>query len=88
MAIFKQYRCDGCGADKREANHWWALGIDGRNLILGTLESYESGCNELLSPWPDAAMILCGQDCVTKKISAFMGAQVRASDSQADGVKG
>ena len=88
MAIIRQYKCDGCGAEKREANHWWAMVVAGGELRLTTLERFESAFMARQDPWKYAAIILCGQSCVSKTVSAFMGAQVRASDSQADGVKG
>jgi hypothetical protein len=95
MPIIRQYKCDGCGEGKREANHWWAATVEGGELRLTTLERYENPPVVMRSiksattgmPCEPEALILCGQDCVMKKISAFMGAQVRAADSQADGVK-
>lgn len=78
MPIFTQYKCDGCGAEKREANKWWALRVDGGILLL--------------QPFADAERrgmgheteILCGQECVAKKVGQFMD-QRNALSARLDG---
>lgn len=79
MPVIKQYKCDGCGAEKREANHWWALSVVAGVLYLQTFDQRMQSLihlpprqRELVE---DGAEILCGQECVTKKISEFMGAK-------------
>lgn len=81
MPIVRQYKCDGCGAEKKEANRWWVLRITHLEITLMTLERAESVGIQ------DTDLIMCGQGCVTKKISEWMGSKIRATDSQADGEK-
>jgi hypothetical protein len=67
MAIYTQYQCDGCGREKREANHWFALRVSAGVLELTRFERMRD-----LGPGAEFE-ILCGQECVAKKISAWMG---------------
>jgi hypothetical protein len=97
MPVIKQYKCDGCGAEKREANHWWAVTvqqIDTRALggeddaipafVLTELQRAEY-CDI------DITAVLCGQECVAKRASEFMGELKKEADARAarhkDGVK-
>jgi hypothetical protein len=68
MAIVTQYKCDGCGTEKKEANHWWVIAVEGGVLHLISLD--RAGTRK----W-DGFEILCGQECVSKKVSEFMGAK-------------
>lgn len=68
MPVFKSYQCDGCGAEKREANHWWVIAVEAGVLHLVPLD--RAGTHK----W-DGFEILCGQECVSKKVSEFMGAK-------------
>lgn len=79
MPIIKQYKCDGCGALKKEANRWWVLRVANTETILMTIERGEQ------ISIAEGDLILCGQDCVSKKNSEWMGGKVRATGSQADG---
>lgn len=68
MPIEKRYRCDGCGVEKREANKWWAITVIVDGLRLQPLHRAEA-----LGLTP-STLVLCGQECVQKKVSEFMGA--------------
>lgn len=71
MGKVSSYKCDGfgCGKDKGEANHWWVLWVDLGQLHLERLEHVEAR-----GPLTPRMEILCGQECVSKKVSEFMGA--------------
>lgn len=69
MPIIKQFKCDGCGAEKKEANHWFALYLSCGSLRLERLEeALRTGLREDME-------ILCGHQCVTRKVSEWMGAK-------------
>jgi len=66
VAEITQYKCDGCGAIKGEANHWWLA-----SNLSGSLA---------IAPWDggwavDRAQHYCGAACVHKALDAFMGAK-------------
>ena len=67
MPVIKQYKCDGCGGEKREANKWWVLWLGTGMLNLQTLEQAER------TGLTDGMLILCGHECASKKVSQFMG---------------
>lgn len=65
MAKLDTFRCDECGIQKQETNHWWLIQPCGD----GTLA---------LSPWkehqtslPNVAH-LCGQSCVHAALDRWM----------------
>ena len=66
MKKFSQYTCDGCRVPKQESNHWWLM-------------RPASPAGTLLLPWDEAEatlpgiMHLCGEGCVTKALTAWMG---------------
>ena len=68
MAEVKQYVCDVCGAVKGETNHWYQI----RRLEALHLYRWDFGgeCREELS---GERLHLCGQACVIRKITEFMG---------------
>ena len=67
MPIIKQYKCDGCGREKGEANKWWVFWVAACRLYLETLELAErDGLQSNMQ-------VLCGHECVSKKVSQFMG---------------
>ncbi len=89
MPVNKQYKCDGCGAEKGSTNHWWAVRVlDAEDMILAmwTLDVYEATMQDAAG-FKDVAFF-CGEACAIKKISRAMGAiQTAATDSQADRAK-
>ncbi len=64
-----QYTCDVCGAEKREANHWWLCVVneDGFQLAPWGSTWYDSKQRPKVTP-----QHICGQDCATRKLSEFM----------------
>jgi len=67
MPVIKQYKCDGCGREKGEANKWWVMEIRLRILFLQPLAVAE------LDGLKVNMLVLCGHECVSKKVSQFMG---------------
>lgn len=63
--------CDGpgCGKQKKDANHWWQIGVSKGSFMLIVVEAG--------SPTGDsdsfAAYDFCGQTCALKFISEHMG---------------
>jgi hypothetical protein len=67
MPIIKQFKCDGCGSEKKEANHWFTVSIFEGTLRIQRLETaMRAGLTEDME-------IICGQECVAKKVSEWMG---------------
>lgn len=68
MIVAMPYRCDGCGAAKREANHWWLVSLCQRSFLGGRF---------LCLPWDDdeAALPdkfhLCGLACLHKMLDEW-----------------
>jgi hypothetical protein len=70
--------CDVCGKEKGETNHWWRI-----NSIAGSisLEPAESSDKPVFGVLPanlptvceKRTLDLCGQSCVLKMVSEFMG---------------
>lgn len=62
------YECDACGVQKQKANHWWIIEIGNTGVLSlsrwGDLDAEDEGVAHL-----------CGEACVQKQISAFMGAK-------------
>ena len=60
------WKCDVCGAEKKEKNHWWLLGVS----LGGPME---------LRLWDEkTAQVanwqhLCGEKCVMAQVGKFMG---------------
>lgn len=53
--------CDGCGAEKREVNHWFGVGIYGEEFAIRPFAS------RMVSD-----SIYCGQACVIRALSEHM----------------
>lgn len=66
MATMSVTRCDFCGAEKKESNHWWKLSVASGVLEMCSadlvLDAYS------LSAWRDA----CGFQCVTQAVGRFL----------------
>jgi hypothetical protein len=67
MPIIKTYKCDVCGAEKKETNHWFQL----VNKPAFRLES-------LVNPNRNA-VIVCGQECAHRALDQWLGSQKGAS---------
>lgn len=73
MAVSKKFVCDGCGAEKKEANNW----ISATDLATANGDSINERSLGL-HKWPwmsDAAGVkhFCGAECVIKHVQAFLG---------------
>lgn len=72
--ILSTFRCDVCGALKKESNHWWAAW---RNWSTNTfyVQPFESALHGQLNiACGENEFHLCGQSCVNSKLSEFMDA--------------
>ena len=77
MGRIVSFQCDRCPSVKGEANRWWMVEMQpviATNKVekraeypLLTLEPFDV---QRLTP---TKRILCGQECVAKEISEFMG---------------
>ncbi len=59
-----KFSCDGCGAERKEANHWFT--VDGQNCGLDRL---------LIYPFQDieGGEHYCGEVCLHKRVAEFTG---------------
>ena len=82
MKVAQPYRCDECGTEKQESNHWYLL------MTAPNPYSKRKGRGDLLSderfvlvPWKDNEILvdedgvehLCSESCASKKLSKWMG---------------
>jgi hypothetical protein len=61
------FTCDGCGVQKKDANHWFRMGTFG-------------GCQLALNYWQEGSVVddekhYCGAACVLKAVSEFLGSK-------------
>lgn len=73
MAASTLYVCDGCGAHKGTANHWYVL-----HLQVNTIQIYQWFGNAITTP---GALHYCGEACLLKKISERLGRSSFAADA-------
>jgi hypothetical protein len=68
MAKVDSYRCDQCGKQKAEVNHWWMattlIGSHGRQISICEWSDDPSGFRHL-----------CGQSCVVAELNAWMNTE-------------
>jgi hypothetical protein len=68
------YRCDVCGVEKREANHWWWLawneGYKRALLLSAAVRAQRFSEDDSIAY---VRFDLCGEACVVKKLAEFMG---------------
>lgn len=74
--ILSTYRCDVCGALKKENNHWW-LAWREQSTNTFCVQPFESVLR--LNGVVENEFHLCGQSCVNSKLSEFMGGKAEAS---------
>lgn len=67
-------KCDGCGAEKREANHWWALYREFDTLTIYPVRD-DIGTRRLRRKL-EYKGVFCGEACVIRAVSEFLGGQV------------
>ena len=66
-------KCDGCGAVKGENNHWWKIAINNEyHYHYDALGIYHADDLKGAAPYLD----MCGEACVIKKVSEFLGQKV------------
>lgn len=63
MGVQINFTCDECGITKKESNHWWLMRFSGHSVNI--------------VPWGNDndlrdAIIVCGQECMMKKLSYWM----------------
>jgi endogenous inhibitor of DNA gyrase (YacG/DUF329 family) len=68
MAKVETFRCDQCGKQKAEVNHWY--------VAVREASIRDSSWLKVM-PWPDGhlangARHLCGQSCVVAELNAWM----------------
>ena len=61
----EKYKCDVCGTEKTETNHWFATTRAGTRLILTSLEDARN---------MEASTVthLCGETCALKQVSLYL----------------
>ena len=67
MPIVLKVTCDGCGAEKKSENHWWVITP---GALVFTIRIFDGQA-------PDGDFVLCGEPCVHKKTSEWMGARTK-----------
>jgi hypothetical protein len=70
MPIITQVICDGCGAVKREVNHWYALTTNDHNANLEPLDIALQ--NTSTPPMTGNQKIFCGRLCVMEALGHWM----------------
>jgi hypothetical protein len=71
MKLPAPYKCDYCGKQKGETNHWWLALAD----LAGECSVFQ------LTPWSESVANtqkredICGQECATKAMAKWMEAQ-------------
>lgn len=67
VAETRTFTCDGCGAVKKESNHWWKLAVESEVLLLARWD--ETGW---LNREDTPVAHVCGRACALKKVEEFM----------------
>ena len=67
MKLPTPYKCDYCGKQKGDANHWWLS-------FLGDGMMYLRPWHNVTADDPGVEHI-CGQECATKAMAKWMEAQ-------------
>jgi hypothetical protein len=77
------YKCDVCGAERKEANHWWkgrtahARSNGGRGPVVGVFvskwEAHEKYFEHATPAWSEQESHLCGENCVAQFVSKSLG---------------
>ena len=68
MAQMTTYACDRCGAEKREANHWFVLRRLGLVLLVTRWKDREATSHDC-----DSERHLCGERCLAADVAEFAG---------------
>lgn len=76
MAKVESYKCDVCGKQKGDVNHWWITRVGAwknkpcLSLVLWSDEALNA---PVLHDTTEAH--LCGSECAIKKVNEFLGAK-------------
>ena len=77
MAKSVIYTCDGCGKQKGEANRWFRFAVKkvtvnppAREMVVAEWDVDDMLANH---------MHLCGAECVSKKVSEFVGGKANGN---------
>jgi hypothetical protein len=73
MGRLTTWKCDECGAIKKEVNGWWVLELYSKELHLAPLPDGEID----LPRKGVQSLTLCGRACVQRRIAEFMGGTER-----------
>ena len=65
--IVKAYKCEGCGADRKETNHWFCIRQTPKTVVLCKWEDAGRNLNS------SKTKHFCGRNCAIKYISELMG---------------
>lgn len=64
MAKLVSFKCDQCGRQKEESNHWFVFSAD-----QDALHIYRFNTNSMLSP---GVKHICGEACLAKTMSGHL----------------
>lgn len=70
MAIVQKITCDVCGAERKEANHWW-MGEEGNSFSSPKFHDWDE---TLLA----TSMHICGEECAHAAISAWFSQRMNS----------
>ena len=70
MPIIRQIICGGCGAVKKETNHWFAVAIVEDGVMIHPLDA---ALLHVERPYKNAEEYYCGQKCALEGIAQWMG---------------
>lgn len=76
--ILQQVECDcGCGAVKRDVNHWWIIGTASAMARPGMQNGFfVSAWDEHLLEAPEGLRFAAGQQCVHRMLDQWMMDQI------------
>jgi len=69
MPIITQIVCDGCGAIKKQTNHWFAVALADGGVIVRPLDAALRGQRAIEK---NSEQYYCGQKCAVKSIAQWM----------------
>lgn len=72
--------CDICGAERRQANHWWEAMLDNEGDV-SSIEIFplQTGVNETPDDFQffqsSGAFLLCGEQCVHAAVTRYLAGE-------------
>jgi hypothetical protein len=70
MPIITHIICNGCGAVKKEANHWFAVATLEQNLLIRPLDV--ALAQRDVGPSAEREEYYCGQRCTVEAVGQWM----------------